>query len=348
MKRLSFLWMPILIAVLFGLTAVSCSKKDDSRTVKPAGHDKMVEERVKDIEESKKIVVAKVNGTEIRMNELVERMNFIAPMYAKSPQEMTPELDQQLKKQALDILIFRELAIQEAVRQGISAPPQEVSERVLQRKAEMGSEEAFTKNLRLTGHTEGSFRKMTERNLLFDIIADREITRKIKVDEKREREAYEKEKGKLFTPETIIVDEVRISFAGDEAAAMKKANEVLALIRKNNNDLLKTPQEKAVLVRQGQMTKAEYPEIFKAAERMKVEELSGIIRADDGLHIIKLLGREPAKPMSFDDARPRLENELKTPLIAKRKQEWEAALKKRAKIEILIDTGAVADKGKQR
>ncbi len=347
MKRPRLLWMPMLVAVLFGLISVSCSKKDDSRAVKPAGHDKMVEERVKDIEESKKTVVAKVNGTEIRMNELVERMNFIAPMYAKSPREMTPELDQKVKRHALDILIFRELAIQEAVRKGIIAPPQEVSEMVRQRKAEMGSEEAFRNNLRMTGHTEESFRKMTERNLLFDIIADREITRKVRVDEKQLKEAFKKEKGKLLIPETIVVDEVRISVAGNEAAAMKKADEILTLIRKNNNDVLKTPQENVVQVRQGQMSKAEYPEIFKAAERMNVDELSGVIREADGLHIIKLLGREPAKPMSFEDARPRLENELQAPLVAKRKQEWETALKKQAKIEILIDTGAGADKGKQ-
>lgn len=345
MKRLLVFSMRVLMAMLVALTIMSCSKKDDSRTVKPAGHDKMVEERIRDIEESKKIVVAKVNGTEIRMNELVERMNFIAPLYAKSPQEMTPELDRKVKKHALDVLIFRELAIQEAVRKGISAPPQEVTERVRQAQAEAGSEEAFRKNLRMAGQTEESFREMTERNLLFDRMADQEINRKIRIDERRLREAYEREKASLLIPEVIVVDEVRISGVGDEASAVKKANEVLSFIRKNNNDVMKTPRDNAVQVRQGQMTKAEYPETFKAAEGMKVDELSGVIRATDGLHIIKLLGREPARTMSFDEARPQLENELKAPLIAKRKQEWEAALKKNAKIEILLDTGVRANTG---
>jgi parvulin-like peptidyl-prolyl isomerase len=72
-----------------------------------------------------------------------------------------------------------------------------------------------------------------------------------------------------------------------------------------------------------------------------------VIREEDGLHIIKVMKREPERQLSFEEARPQIEIELKRPLIEKRKQEWEAELKKKAKIEILLDAAVAVDKGMQ-
>jgi len=70
--------------------------------------------------------------------------------------------------------------------------------------------------------------------------------------------------------------------------------------------------------------------------RLKPGGLSGVIKENDGLHIIKMIQRKPSRQLSFEEARPLIESELRTSLSEKRKQEWEQQLKQNAKIEIEI------------
>lgn len=202
MKKICVRWTVCLAALSIALTGLSCSKdtsgKKDSAQ-KPPGHEKMVEQYRKGIQESKEVVVAKVNGADIRMNELISKMNEIAPRYAASPQELTPEIDKKVKGEALDVLVFRELAIQEAVRRGMKVEPGVVDQILASIKTKAGSEEAFRKNLGIKGDTEETLRKGIERNELFNMIAHKEIFGKAKTDGNREqavekrRQEWEKE-----------------------------------------------------------------------------------------------------------------------------------------------------------
>jgi len=196
MKRRIIRWTIGIVMTAITLTGVSCTKekagkKETAKT--PPGHEKMVEGYKKGVEESKGVVVAKVNGAEITMRDLIERMNQIAPQYAKDPRDLTPELDQKVRKEAFDILIFRELAVQEAVRQGLKVPPGEIDEVLKNIKANAGSQDAYKGYLGRAGLNEESLRKQIGRNLLFDMVVDTEIFRKAKGEGNREQ-AIEKRK----------------------------------------------------------------------------------------------------------------------------------------------------------
>jgi parvulin-like peptidyl-prolyl isomerase len=348
MKKRVSAWMACFLAVIVALAGTACKKgPDKAGTAKePAGHDKMVEGHLKSIEDSKKVVVARVNGVNIIMNDLMNRMAQITFQHSGRGQQMTPEVRQKAEKEVLDMLIFRELAVQQAVNAGMKASPEAVVQAVAVLRTNAGSDEAFKKSLTMSGDTEESLRRSVERNMLFDMIATREIFGKIKVDEKRLRDSYAKDKAKYAFPETFAVEEVVVVKGKDDAAAMKRAKEILALIKKNH-DFSKLPQDGSFMIRQGWIEKKEYPNVFTAAARLKEGSLSDVIREEDGLHIIKVMKREPARQLSFEEARPQIEIELKRPLIEKRKQEWEAELKKKAKIEILLDAAVAVDKGMQ-
>jgi hypothetical protein len=167
------------------------------------------------------------------------------------------------------------------------------------------------------------------------MVAEKEVLSRVRVDQKRLRDVYEKNRNRYRSPESFDIEDVVIMKRGDDAAMMKKAEHLLSEIKKKNNDFSKLAQDGTFLVRRGTIIKEEYPHLFEASAKLKPGNLSDVIRENDGLHLIKVTGRQPASPLSFDEARPLIEDELKRPLIEKRKKEWEEELRKRAKIEII-------------
>jgi parvulin-like peptidyl-prolyl isomerase len=322
------------------MVSVACKRGSDKAgtTKESAEQEKILKERLESIQEAKKVVAAKVNGTVITLRDVIERMNEVAPKYAKSPKDITPEIDLKIRKEALDILIFRELAVQEAARQGMKVPAERVYEILKQMKANAGAGDAFKKSLEMEGKTEESLRGEIERNALFDMIAEKEIFSRVRVDEKRLRETYEKDRNRYRSPETLDIEDVVILKQGDDAAMMNKAKDLLSQIKKKNNDFSKLPQDSTFLVRQGAITREEYPHLFEVSARLKPGDVSDVIREDDGLHLVKVTGRQPARQLTFEEARSLIEKELRISLSERRKQEWEATLKKNAKIEILKGT----------
>ncbi len=193
------------IAVLFtlALTGISCSRDKGA----PKGNanltpeqSRKVEAYKKSIQESKKIMVAKVNGVDILMSDLVKEMNDVAPEYIKPGQKRDAQTDQKVRKEAMDRLIYRELAVQEAVRQGMKVTSQEVADGLKRIKANLKSEEAYKANLAASGLTEEDLKKQIERGLLVEMITEKEIFGRVKIDPELVKKTYEKKKASYRKP----------------------------------------------------------------------------------------------------------------------------------------------------
>jgi hypothetical protein len=244
--------IPVSILML-SLALLSCGKEKQAEKEKlspPPGHAKAIESYKKSVEESKKVVVAKVNGVEITTHDLINEMNVVAPQYIKPGQKKDPQVDEKVKKEALDRLVYRELAVQEAVRQGMKVAPEKIGDSLKRIKADLKSEDAFRQKLMISGITEEGLKKQIERDLLVGMITEKEIFGKIAIDQKQVEKTYAKKKD---------------SYKG----------------------------------------------------------VSG-------------------NPMSLEEARPLIEQELMAPAVAKREYEWVEGLKKSARIEITL--GQSADK----
>jgi hypothetical protein len=243
----------ITLALLFafGLGGVSCNR--DKASGKGSANltpeqAKVHEAYRKGLERSKDKVAAKVNAVNISMFDLINEMNLIGPQYVQPGQERDPKVDEQVRKEALDRLIYRELAVQEAVRQGITAPPEALAERLKKIKADLKTEEAYRDKLKQSSITEEELRKQIERNLLVEMITGKEIFGKVKVDQEQMKKTYAKKKA---------------SYKG-----------------------------------------------------------------------------QSGQQMSFEEARPIIEEELMTPLVHKREDIWAEQLKKAARIEIVLGDSA--------
>ena len=327
--------LAIIAVAIFSCASEKTVHKDT--TVAPVEHKQILQEFQAGIEESKKVVVARVNGTDITMFNLKKRMNQMAPQYVKQGQQMTPETLQKLESEALDVLIFRELAIQEAVRQGMKVDPAMIEQDIAAIQSRTGPADEFKRMLAMTGQTEETLREQIERDRLFLMIADREMFKKVAVDEGAVKEAYAAKQDQFLVPEELYIEDVVVSKGSDESEAMEKAQELLSLIRMHQNDISKLPSDETFAVSRIIVTEKEAPTVFRAISGMQENEVSDVTKMDDGMHIIKMVKKEPARPMTFEEAKPLIESELRSPLIEKRKQECEAELKKNAKIEIMLE-----------
>ena len=246
MKAFAKVMICFIILGTLGFTLISCSK--DKTPAKEAvkatpEQTKIVEDYRKSLSDAKKNIVATVNNVNITSYDLVSEMNVVGQQYIKPGQKKDPKVDEKVRKEALDRLIYRELAIQEARRQGMQPPPGAVENELKRMKAALKTEDAYRQNIANSGLTEEDLKKQLEINILIDMITGREIFDKVKVDPKLVKKTYEKEK-----------------------------------------DSYKGPS--------GQM-------------------------------------------MSFEEARPIIEEKLMRPLVQKREDAWVAELKKAAKIDII-------------
>jgi hypothetical protein len=212
MKRI---WAGTCVLMLaFGLTGVAfpegqTKERAPKKEASSSAQRQKVAGSVKGSDTQKRLVVAKVNETEITMNELVSEMDMVEPQLMKGATQRTPETEKKLKETALDNLIFRELAAEEAFRQRINIKPEAIAEAKGQLKASLGSEENYRKYLEKMGYTEESLNRQIEKDKLFAVIAEKEIFQKAKANDKadieKRKEQWEKAlkkkaKIKIFLP----------------------------------------------------------------------------------------------------------------------------------------------------
>jgi len=183
-----------MITAAISLTHASC-KKEEPIAPPPSPEQKAVMEVLKkSAEVAKTVFAAKVNGVEVTMHDLVREMNRIAPKYVKDGEKTPPATTAKIRKEALDNLIFNELAVQEAVRQGITVSPEKVNEVVKLMKEQLGSNDAYQKYLDDLGITEEGLKKRIERSHLLEIVTAKEVYQKITIEDKDARLEYEKNK----------------------------------------------------------------------------------------------------------------------------------------------------------
>jgi parvulin-like peptidyl-prolyl isomerase len=289
------------------------------------------------VADPQKIVVAKVNGVELHMDALVNMMNRLVSRESGT----SPDAVEKHKKRSLDQLILQELAYQQAKAQGLSIGADKIDMAIKNLKENLGGEKEYADYLAKTHVTEADLRAEVERGLLLETIYNREVLAKVTVPADEVRQEYEKEKHRYIVPEKASIIDVVVLRHDDHngKASTRKAKE---LRRKIKADADKNPWNLTLdgtfIVRDITVNKNTERELFEAAAKLKPNEISGVIEAPLGSHIIKLKEYSPERQLTFEEVKSKLELKFKVPAQEKRTQEWEQELKKNAKIEI-IDSG---------
>ena len=281
-----------------------------------------------------KMVVARVNGVEITMESFAKMTGSLGMEKAHEPESASSLKD--AKQEALNQLIVQELAYQKAKSEGLTVEKKVIDDALAEMKRKLGGEEKLKEFIEKERISEEELSRRIERHLTLRRIFMREIMNKVSVSEEETRKEYEKEKESHVRQEKVTVVDVVFFLRTGDADSLRKAEEIR---KKIDDDKEKNPSnlvsDGVFVVQDMEVKESQGKELYDAAKKLKVGELSGVFEADGNLHVIKLKEYTPYKQFTFEEVKSRIEGKSRVAAMKKRLEEWGAELIKDAKIEII-------------
>jgi peptidyl-prolyl cis-trans isomerase C len=288
-------------------------------------------------------IVAEVNNAPITAGEVENEITRIisGALYHK---DFSPEKREKFRKQAIESLIDKTLAYQEAERRGIKADRKKVEATLAEVKKKFPSEKAFHDALKKNNVTLEKYEERIGRDFVTEEIFRSEVDDKAKVGEDQVREYYENNKSTYKELEQIKLSHIMVMFDPSEGKedrdrARKKAEEILsrakagedfnALGSETSGDVYKVKAGELDYIHRGRMD----PEIEDSAFALKVGEVMGPVETEYGYYIIRLDNRKPENQRSFDEVKGEIRTMLEKKAREERKTAWITSLKEKAKIE---------------
>ncbi len=293
-------------------------------------------------------VVAVVNQEIITLSELEKWIDpFKEKIVAEDRLEKREQV-QALRQEVLEKLIEEKLIDQEAKKLGIKVSSKEI-EATLEtvRRRNSATQEQLEKALIAEGLTLESYKKQIEKGLRRRKLISSAVKVETKAGEKELREFYQKNIDRYrinetFRPAHILFVIPKEATQGEIREIRKKCERVLGKI-KGGDDF----GEMALLYSQdassksrgdlGYFRKGELLPVFeREALRLKVGEVSGIVRTEFGFHIIKLLDRKGVDPLPFEEVRAKVEADYYDVETEKAFRQYLSTLREKSFIEIKL------------
>jgi parvulin-like peptidyl-prolyl isomerase len=286
-------------------------------------------------------VVAKVNGTSLTQKDLDRELDRLIPRITFH-RSVPEEKRKMYYDKALEELINQELEYQDAVSKGMKIDKEKVDAEMEKIKNRFKSQEDFKTALERSGITEENLRKQVEKSLLIQAVYKKTVIDPSQVSEKELKEYYDKNKTKFKQPESVKLSLI-------SAKEEKKAKDILAKIKAGGDfgDLAYKMSEDDYRVKSGDIGYVHkgrmLPELEDVAFKLKVGQVSDLIKAGDYWYIIRVEDKKPEHQMSFDESKDKLKKDLEADRLRENKDKWITELRAKAKIEVLLKTNAEAE-----
>lgn len=293
-------------------------------------------------------VVAKVNGQEIKKDELLQALQVAQMQLAQMgrlPQGAPPA---SFYREILDNLIAQKLLQQEAKKQGIKADEKEVDQQIAALKKRFPTEQDFQKALASQGVNEASLRQEARDNIAFQKYIKTEVLGDNPVTEQAARDFYNKNQDKMQQPERVHVRHILVKVAenapaADKAKAREKAEGLLTRVR-SGEDFAKVAQEasddKGSGARGGDLswfTRGQMvPPFENAAFALKNPNDLSVVETSFGYHVIQLLERQAASTLPFEQAKGQIQQMLQQRQMQQQMEAKVNALKAKGKVEVFL------------
>ncbi len=292
-------------------------------------------------------VVARVNGKPLTAFELNEEFQDILPMMGAYHGGMPKEKIAEIREQALNRLIEKELQYQYAMEKGLSVSKKEIESELAEMEKRVGSPAKFKDALKKSGITRGGLKEVIKKRLLTAKAKNQEVTLKAALSDAELKEYYEKNKGTFKKPLELRASHILI---GVEPAATKEEREKKLKLAKDILAKIKAGEDFAKLAMRystdqgsapiggdlGTFHKGMAEQSFeKAILSLKVGEVSDVVETLYGYHLIMLTGMTPDTLLSFDDVRMDIKNKFEKKREDELYENWIEGLRAKANIEIV-------------
>ncbi|MGA7048005.1 MAG: peptidylprolyl isomerase [Candidatus Sulfotelmatobacter sp.] len=293
--------------------------------------------------------VVRVNGAILTDRDLIREMETIFP-YGKIhngvPKSMAPEM----RKGALEMLIFEELLYQEALKEKRTVAPERLRKAEIEFRNQFPSEQEYTQVVQ--AETRGNKQLLNEkirRSLLIEDMLKSEVFDKAKVTTAAALAYYNANPKQFHHPEMFSIQTISIippqnATPENLQEARKKAESAIKQAKAS-----KSYQEFGLLaeriseddwhVNMGDRKAVEGdklpPPVVEAARKMKAGEVSDLIQIGPAYTLFRLNAHIPAGKTPFADVKAKLMTDLQKSSTEKIRSALNERLRKTAKIDVL-------------
>jgi peptidyl-prolyl cis-trans isomerase SurA len=293
-------------------------------------------------------VVAVVNQEIITLSEVEKWTNPLKHEIVTGDRLEKHERMETLCRQVLEKLIEEKLIDQEVKKSGIKVSSKEIEatlEEVKRRNAV--TQEGLITALTNEGLTLETYKKQIEKGLQRQKLVHWSVKVEAKAGENELKDFYKRNIDRYPTNETyrpshilfIIPKEATPEAMGE---IRKKAQKVLERIKGGEDfgEMALLYSEDASSKNRGDLGDFKRGELVpafeRAALRLKVGEVSEIVRTDYGFHIIKLLDRKGMEPLPFEEVKEKVRADYYENEMEKAFRQYITTLKEKSVIEIKL------------
>ncbi len=280
--------------------------------------------------------VARVNNVVLTERDLVREMYVIFP-YARQHNGFPKGQEADIRKGALDMIVFEELVYQEAQRRKIPVTSEKVSSGLKAYKAQFSGADQYQAYLKEECQgSEKVLRERVRRSLMIDWMLHNEIETKSVVTSAEVRAYYSKNPKKFARQETFAIQTIsilprpkelpistkkRAEDAARAASATKTFEDFGLLAEKVSDDDYRVNMGEHKSVSASEVP----PAVLTKLRSMKAGQVSGSIQVDQAYTIIRLNAHNPAGPQPYAEVKAKLSKDLS----ASKKEQLRASLNKK-------------------
>ncbi len=291
----------------------------------------------------------RVNGVVLTEFDVVREMYTIFP-YGQQHNGFPKELAPEIRKGAVDMLVFEELLFQQAQKQNITMSPAELDKAMAAFRKQFRSASAY--QAYLNDECKGSkdvLRQKINRSFVIEKVLKIEVKSKATVSTAEAKAYYDKNIKEFDHEEMFSIQTISIIPPEDATPAMKqeakaKITDIVRLARE-----AKTEREFGLLAEQlseddwrtklgdrGEVPVTKLPpEVTKVARTLKVGEVSDVIPVSRAFVVIRLNGHKQAGRATFAEVQAKVKTDLEKQRTLEIRAALNQKLRKNAKIEVL-------------
>jgi parvulin-like peptidyl-prolyl isomerase len=292
--------------------------------------------------------VAKVNGVVLTDKELLREMYTIFP-YAQQHNGFPKELEPEIRRGALEMIIFDELVYQEAKRRNVTIPPDKMA----------GAEKAFRKQFSTTesyqtflkSETNGSEAAMNDkirRALMIETVLVQEVEANAQITTAQAKAYYDKNLKKYEHEEEVHIQSISIIPPSTNPAILKEARQHAEDAAKQAKQT-KNFREFGLVAeklsdddyrvnlgdRKTQNLSSFPPPLQKALAGMKPGDVSDLIPIGNAFTIVRLEARNPAGTTPFAEVKTQLQTDMQKEKTQQLRSALDQKLRKGSTIETM-------------
>jgi hypothetical protein len=294
--------------------------------------------------------VARVNGAVLTDRDLKREMLAIFPYAAQHGGDFPEALEPDIRKGALQMMVFEELLYQEALLRKMTVPPAQMVRAWAQFRKEFATPEAYRQFLKTeVSGSEELARTKIRRSLLIDRMIKMEVSDKAAVSAAEAKAYYDNNPDAFRVPESFAVQTIsmvppanaapaqveearkRAAKALQQAQATKTYEQFGLLAEKISEDDYRVVLGDHKVVDRAKMP----PQIVQAVSAMRPGEISGVIQVDQTFTVVRLNAHTPAGMRKFEDVEDPLRKQLEKIKTERLRSALGQRLRTKAKIEEL-------------